>query len=150
MKIEIECGGWWRKMAGGSGMRRKLPQKISNGPRSESVQSQIPLSREETQLLNLKLNGGISVLPSDYGSILRSPSERRRYETRDYRPVTWGICTRRAGKLYKAQSRLYRSHILQVNTRWNQDLFEKKIEKSSRRDLHNALLCTVLLSQNFR
>ena len=30
----------------------------------------------------------------------------------------WGICTRRAGKLYKARSRLYRSQILQVNTRW--------------------------------
>ena len=33
-------------------------------------------------------------------------------------PHTWGICTRRAGKLYKARSRLYRSQILQVNTRW--------------------------------
>ena len=31
---------------------------------------------------------------------------------------TWGICTRRAGKLYRARSRLYRSQILQVNTRW--------------------------------
>ena len=31
---------------------------------------------------------------------------------------TWGICTRRAGKLYKARSRLYRSQILQVNMRW--------------------------------
>ena len=31
------------------------------------------------------------------------------------------------------------SQILQVNTRW----------KGSRRDLHNALLCTVLQSQNF-
>ena len=33
---------------------------------------------------------------------------------------TWGICnnTRRAGKLYKARSRLYRSQILQINTRW--------------------------------
>ena len=29
---------------------------------------------------------------------------------------TWGICTRRAGKLYKARSRLYRSQILQINT----------------------------------
>ena len=28
------------------------------------------------------------------------------------------ICTRRAGKLYKARSRLYRCQILQVNTRW--------------------------------
>ena len=32
--------------------------------------------------------------------------------------LTWGICTRRASKLYKARSRLYRSQILQVNTRW--------------------------------
>ena len=31
---------------------------------------------------------------------------------------TWGICTRIAGKLYKARSRLHRSRILQVNTRW--------------------------------
>ena len=31
---------------------------------------------------------------------------------------TWGICPRRAGKLYKARSRLYRSQSLQVNTRW--------------------------------
>ena len=30
---------------------------------------------------------------------------------------TWGICTRRAGKVYKARSRLYRSQILQVNLR---------------------------------
>ena len=29
---------------------------------------------------------------------------------------TWGICTWRAGKLYKARSRLYRSPILQVKT----------------------------------
>ena len=28
-----------------------------------------------------------------------------------------GVCTRRAGKLYKARSRLDRSQILQVNTR---------------------------------
>ena len=31
---------------------------------------------------------------------------------------TWGMCTRRAGKLYKARSRLYRRRVLQVNTRW--------------------------------
>ena len=30
--------------------------------------------------------------------------------------ATWGICTRRAGTLYKARSRLYRSQFLQVNT----------------------------------
>ena len=34
-------------------------------------------------------------------------------------PPPGGICTRRAGKLYKPRSRLYRSQILQVNTRWN-------------------------------
>ena len=33
--------------------------------------------------------------------------------------ITWGICTRRAGKLYKARSRRYRSQILRVNTHWN-------------------------------
>ena len=32
--------------------------------------------------------------------------------------ITWGICTRRAGKLYRARSRLYRSRFLQVNMRW--------------------------------
>ena len=31
---------------------------------------------------------------------------------------TWGICTRRAGKLNRARSQLYRSQFLQVNTRW--------------------------------
>ena len=31
---------------------------------------------------------------------------------------TWGICTRRAGKLYRARSRLYRSQSLQPNIRW--------------------------------
>ena len=49
------------------------------------------------------------------------------------------ICTRRAGKLYKARSRLYRSQLLLVNTKYSLD--------SSRRDLHNALLCTVLESE---
>ena len=44
---------------------------------------------------------------------------RRRHAAED--PDTWGICTQRAGKLYKARSRLarsrlYRSQILQVNT----------------------------------
>ena len=32
--------------------------------------------------------------------------------------ATWGIGTRRAGKLCKAHSRRYRSQILQVKTRW--------------------------------
>ena len=32
---------------------------------------------------------------------------------------TWGICTRRAGKLERARSRLYRSKILRENMRWN-------------------------------
>ena len=34
------------------------------------------------------------------------------------RARTWGICTRRAGKLYRARSRLYPRRFLQVNTRW--------------------------------
>ena len=32
--------------------------------------------------------------------------------------TTWGICTRRADKLERARSRLYRSEILQENMRW--------------------------------
>ena len=31
---------------------------------------------------------------------------------------TWGICTRRAGKPYSARSRLFRSKILKVNTKY--------------------------------
>ena len=46
------------------------------------------------------------------------------------------------GKLWGARSRLYRSQILQVNSKYSLE--------SSCRDLHNALLCTVLWSQNFR
>ena len=33
-------------------------------------------------------------------------------------PHTWGICTRRAGKLYRARSPLYRSQFLQVDLIW--------------------------------
>ena len=40
-----------------------------------------------------------------------------RLATTTARAGTWGICTRRAGKLYKARSRLYRSQTLQVNLR---------------------------------
>jgi len=50
--------------------------------------------------------------------------------------------SRRAGKLYKARSRLYRSQFLQVNTKYSYE--------STRRDLHNALLCTVLESNPHR
>ena len=32
--------------------------------------------------------------------------------------VSKKVCTRRAGKLYRARSRLHRSRFLQVNTRW--------------------------------
>ena len=38
--------------------------------------------------------------------------------SRSSQPGSAGIGTRRAGKLYKARSRLYRSQNLQVNTRW--------------------------------
>jgi len=51
--------------------------------------------------------------------------------------ITWGICTRRAGKLYKARSRLYRSQILQVNTRW----------KALAEIYTMQPLCTVLISR---
>ena len=56
---------------------------------------------------------------------------------------TWAICTRRAGKLHKARCRLYRSKILQVNTKYSLE--------SSRRDLQNTLLsvlCTALESES--
>ena len=64
----------------------------------------------------LKLCSQPGPLPSS-----TSPDVKRyRTEARPKRVVrsTWGICTRRAGKLYKARSRLSRSQILQVNTRW--------------------------------
>ena len=32
--------------------------------------------------------------------------------------VTWGICTRRAGKLDRARPRLYRTQFLQINICW--------------------------------
>ena len=73
-----------------------------------------------------------------------SPGTYRRRAGRDAearwtstRSRTWGICTRRAGTLERARSRLYRSQILQVNN-------TKYALESSRRDLHNALLCTDL------
>ena len=63
--------------------------------------------------------------------------------TRSRYPPQEGKCLSRAyGRLYRARSRLYRSQILQVNMRLN--YFE-----SSRRDLHNALLCTALKSHFF-
>ena len=49
---------------------------------------------------------------------------------------TWGICTRRAGKLYKARSRLYRSQT------------SKYLLESSRRDLHNALESNPSMKRN--
>ena len=38
--------------------------------------------------------------------------------TKKFSKKVGAISTRRAGKLYKARSRLYRNQILQVNTRW--------------------------------
>ena len=61
-----------------------------------------------------------------------------RYKSRQI----WRICTRRVGKLYKARSRLYRSQILQVNTKCSLE--------SSRRDLHNALESNPLMKRNGR
>ena len=56
---------------------------------------------------------------------------------------TWGICTRRAGKLYKARSRLYRSQILQVNTLWKA-LAEIYTMHSFAPLWNRILLCTAL------
>ena len=50
---------------------------------------------------------------------------------------TWGICTRGAGKVYKARYQLYRSQILQVN---NYSLELGSIGKLSPRSTH----CTPL------
>ena len=51
-------------------------------------------------------------------SELRGPRARSWTQGEKARSArTWEICTRRAGKLYKARSRLYRSQILQVNAR---------------------------------
>ena len=58
-------------------------------------------------------------------------------ENKLHENVSKKVGTRRAGKLYKARSPLYRSQILQVNSKYSLE--------SSRRDLHNALLCTVLV-----
>ena len=43
---------------------------------------------------------------------------QKRSQLEEKQKGTWAICTRRVGKLYKARSRLYRSQILQANTRW--------------------------------
>ena len=65
---------------------------------------------------------------------------------------TWGICTRRAGKLYKARSRLAgwlvdRTIFKNSFSAVSKPNFESKYSlESPRRDLHNALLCTVLES----
>ena len=70
----------------------------------------------------------------------RAPSDQARTSASILRSYsTWAICTRRTGKLslYKARSRLYRSQCLQVNSKYACE--------SSRRDLHNALLCTVIM-----
>ena len=73
-------------------------------------------------------------------------AQRRRYDavweieprTNSIVSITWGICnknnTRRAGKLYRARSRLYQSQRLQVNTKYSCE--------RSRRDVDNTLLCT--------
>ena len=83
-------------------------------------------------------------------SVLRSPGKNAKVVLSDLGSSeslrlstyvsTWGICTRRAGQLYRARSRLYRSQILQVNPT------SKYSFESSRRDLHNTRLCTDLRS----
>ena len=55
----------------------------------------------------------------------------------------WGICTRRAGKLYKARSWLYRTKILQVNTKYSLEALAENYT------MHFEILCTVIYSQFF-
>ena len=59
----------------------------------------------------------------------RRRPRRRRRRGRGRPPSPRPLAAPRSGKLDRARSRLYRSQILQVNTRWNSYLFEKKIEK---------------------
>ena len=69
------------------------------------------------------------------------PTRRSRIMTCVLDPARKRVAPRR---LRRARSRLYRSEILQENMRLKA-LAKKK--ESSRRDLHNALLCTALQSQ---
>ena len=58
--------------------------------------------------LHVSLNGS---------QVLRRAAKSPSVKTLVKMYVTWGICTRRAGKLERARSRL-RSQILQLNMRW--------------------------------
>ena len=59
----------------------------------------------------------ISTTPARGPYVRSRKSPRSRVNSPVWSP-TWGICTRRAGKLYRARSRLYRRRFLQVNMRW--------------------------------
>ena len=69
-----------------------------------------PTLRSDVQIDAVDLRFKMNLLST------RSASIQSRKDHPTFR--TWGICTRRAGKLCKALSRLYRSQILQVNTCW--------------------------------
>ena len=62
--------------------------------------------------------------------------------------LTWGICTRRAGKRYRAHSRL--AGWLVNRTRLYPNFASRYSFESSRRDLHNTPLCTALRSHVFQ
>ena len=83
-----------------------------HGPKS------LPMSIEELQrragFENALRKGNVRLVPPLENDVLR----RQRLGPPDV-PGESVICTRRAGKLYRARSRLYRSQILQVNMRWN-------------------------------
>ena len=111
-----------------------LQNLASIQPRASPVKFARSLALQSTQLRS-----------AGRGTIAASSARTQIKETRRA-PVSPGAAqviaaelphryTARSGKLYRARSRLYRSQILQGNIP----------SESSRRDLHNALLCTVLM-----
>ena len=62
------------------------------------------------------LSAGFSATPSSIRTKQAPSSGCRRRGSRI--PTTWGICTRRACKLNRARSQLYRSQLLQENMSW--------------------------------
>ena len=91
------CAGLWTGQ-----WRRHSPNKRRL---FSSVRSPVSFASVRCELL---LN---AYAPIPLGDMSIKCSSRSRFKT-------WAICTRRAGKLYKARSRLYRSQIVQVNTSW--------------------------------
>ena len=89
--------------------------------RRSSAAAHLPLHRAECSCCNCQLAAWalISIRAID----LSGPADATAASVAElvggvFHQRTWEICTRRAGKLYKARSRLYRSQILQVDIRW--------------------------------